>query len=104
MILTALAVRWESRKLEPHNERRDMANWYGIPDIEFHFGGPINDSMITYDGITDYSGVVVEETMWERFTTDDYGIPIEHDESLFDQYMRDNADEVRYLIELAREG
>ena len=76
-----------------------MANWHGIDGIEFHFMGQWADPEITFQGIRDGAGVVVEMTLWERYVEDG------GDETNFDafsSYMRDNHDEVFYLIELAR--
>lgn len=85
-----------------------MANWYNIDGIEFHFMGPWADFEITFDGVRDAAGVVVEDTMWERYTEDvpepddyrgdNWGVYVDQ----FADYMRDNTDEVKDLIRMAR--
>lgn len=83
-----------------------MANWYGIPGIEFHFEGPWADFTITYKGVRDDAGVIVEDTMWSRFSEDEEDLPgyedwmDEHDR--FIVYMVAYQDEVKYLIDMAR--
>lgn len=76
-----------------------MANWYGIQGIEFHFRGPWADSEITYKGVTDNANVIVEATMWDRFSdeggNDDY--------DAFEEYMHGHTEDVMDLIDLARE-
>lgn len=85
-----------------------MANWYNIDGIEFHFISPWADFEITFEGVRDSVGVVVEDTMWERFT-EEFPPPDEYQESgwcdyttQFAEYLRDNSDEVKDLIRMAR--
>lgn len=85
-----------------------MANWYNIEGIEFHFISPWVDFEVTFEGVRDSVGVVVEDTMWERFTEevpepdehrgDNWGVYVDQ----FADYMRENADEVKNLIRMAR--
>ena len=85
-----------------------MANWYNIEGIEFHFISPWEDFEVTFEGVRDSVGVVVEDTMWERFTEefpepdehrgDNWGVYVDQ----FAEYLRDNSDEVKDLIRMAR--
>lgn len=72
--------------------------WYGIAGLEFHFNGPWADPEITHRGVRDNSNVIVEDTMWERYAEDGGTDP--HDG--FEDYMRENAEEVYMLIAMAR--
>lgn len=76
-----------------------MKNWYGIEGIHFIWNGCWNDPQIEYNGYI-LNSHIVEDTMWERYNEDiqeDY-IEAEMD---FEDYMKQEADEVKYLIELA---
>lgn len=85
------------------NNTTTAPNWYGIEGILFHFMGPWDDPEITYDGVRDKSAVTVEETMWERYVEDRTDNQLTSDPGEpFARYMRDNPDEVKYLIEVAR--
>lgn len=76
---------------------KEYPDWYGIPNVGFIWHNSWSDPEIEYNR-KKINSYIVEDTMWERFK-EEHG---EHaDEDLFDQYMRDNADEVYYLIELA---
>ena len=79
-----------------------MANWYGIDGIELHYNGPCEPWWITFNGVTDSSGVTVEETMWEMFTDSNDSNDYEDESGEFSQYMRDNADVVKELILMVR--
>lgn len=84
-----------------------MTNWYGIPEIELHFVNPWADFEITFDGIRDSSGVTVEDTMWSMYTDefpepDYFGDHYPAYADRFADYMRENADEVKDLIRMAR--
>ena len=81
----------------------DYPDWYGIPGIKFIFINSWADPLIEYKGKR-CSCFVVEDTMWDEFTHDDYGNYIERDENEFDGFMLENADEVRELCELALFG
>ena len=72
-----------------------MANWYGIPEIKFIWHNEWADPEIEYRGRR-CSCYIVEDTMWERYREDDLSDPDE-----FERYMRENAEEVRELCELA---
>ena len=83
-----------------------MSNWYGIAGIEFIVTVPRDsDNHILFEGMEDDSNVIVEGTMWERFSdefpasnfdsADDY-------ETCFVRYMNENADDVKDLIRMAR--
>ncbi|MCK0441061.1 hypothetical protein MUG78_16805 [Gordonia alkaliphila] len=73
-------------------------NWYGIPGIQYHFVGAWDDFTITYQGVTDTIGVDVEGAMWTTYNEEGFTDPGEP----FAEYMRQNAEEVRELIELFR--
>ena len=85
-----------------------MANWYNIEGIEFHFMGKWADFEITFEGVRDGAGVIVENSMWERYADDvpepegyrgdNWGVYVDR----FADYMRDNSDEVKDLIRMAR--
>lgn len=68
--------------------------WYGIENIGFIFVNCWADPLIEYKG-KQFSCFYVEDTMWEEFREDH---PHGTDEE-FDQYMRDNKDEVYELCE-----
>lgn len=79
---------------------KNAQNWYGIEGIKFIPRGN-QDFQIEYKGVIDTTGVIVEETMWSRWNEEENG----NDDYLgFEQYMRDSADDVKDLIDLAREG
>lgn len=82
---------------------KEYPNWYGIDGIAFIWKGSWNDPLIEYKGRR-CSCHIVEDTMWDRFTHDDDGNYIKRDENEFDAYMKENADEVRELCELALFG
>lgn len=80
--------------------------WYDIPGIEYIVTMPRDsDNHILFEGVEDDSCIVVEETMWDRFTeefpdldTKNYGTY----EYQFADYMLENAGEVKDLIRVAR--
>lgn len=85
-----------------------MANWYGIPGIEFIWTMPRDsDNHILFEGVEDDSCVTVEDTMWSMYT-DEYPEPDYSGEyysdyvDRFSDYMLENADEVKDLIRMAR--
>lgn len=71
-----------------------MATWYGIDDITFHYNGKWSPTRITFEGVTDSSCEVVEDTMWKRFISVSSNIT----DDAFEKYMIDNVDEVKNLI------
>lgn len=73
---------------------KELPNWYDITNIGFVWHGEWADPEIEYKGKR-CSCYIVEDTMWGQFR-DDYPDANEND---FDQYMKDNEDEV---IELTR--
>jgi hypothetical protein len=77
---------------------KELPNWYGIADIGFIWHGEWSDPELEYKGKR-ISCYIVEDTMWERYKEDGG-----HNVDLFGNYMRENADEVRELIELVLEG
>lgn len=84
-----------------------MANWYDIPGIEFVRTMPRDaDNHILFEGVEDDAGVVVEDTMWERFAVEMYDEMVDADpcelEDLFCTYVRGQEDEVKDLIRMAR--
>lgn len=85
---------------------KEYPNWYGIEDIGFIWHGSWSDPEIEYNGNV-VNSTIIEDTMWDRWTHDDYGeylLEKANDEDGFAQYMRDNVDDVYELIELTMEG
>ena len=82
---------------------KEYPNWYGIEDIGFIWRGEWSDPEIEYKGerINSY---IVEDTMWERFreNCEENGIDVDLDD--FSSYMKEHAEDVYELIELAMEG
>ena len=83
---------------------KGLPNWYGIDGIGFEFLNTQTDPLIEYKG-RKCSCYIVEDTMWERFR-EDYGaslkaVPEDIQERMFGNYMRENAEEVKYLCEIA---
>ena len=90
-------------KWDKESEREKLPDWYGIEGIKFLWRGAWSDPLIEYKG-RQCSCYIVEDTMWERWTHDDNGnyIPGRGDDNQgFENYMRENSDEVRELCELA---
>lgn len=85
---------------------KEYPDWYGIPNIGFIWRGGWSDPEIEYKGKR-INSTVVEDTMWDQWTHDDYGNYISergNDLDGFSKYMKENADEVYELIELALGG
>lgn len=84
-------------------EEEDYPDWYGVPGIKFiHPGNNVETAKIKYKGKTFYD-CDVEDTMWERWIYDDNDNLIperEKDMTGFEQFMRDNADEIKDLLEM----
>lgn len=80
--------------------------WYDIPGIEYIVTVPRDsDNHILFEGVEDDACIDVEDTMWDMFTeefpdhdTKNYGTYADQ----FTDYMIENADEVKYLIRMAR--
>lgn len=70
--------------------------WYGIPGIVFIWHGAWIDPEIEYKGHR-CSCYTVEDTMWERFREEHNS----DDPDLFAAYMKENADDVYELCEIA---
>ena len=82
-----------------------MANWYGIPGIEFHFTNAWADPQITYDGIRDSINVDVECALWDEYCEECNELGIEPD--MYDgleDYMLRNAETVKDCIVMFREA
>lgn len=79
-------------------EDKGYPDWYGIPGIKFIWHNAWADPEIEYKGKR-CSCFIVEDTMWERYRED-------HEDNMdaFGNYMRENADEVYELCELALFG
>ena len=75
-----------------------MNEWYGIEGVDFEWRGAWNGPRIHYKGM-DCNATIVEDTMWERYL-EDGGDPDRFHED-FAEYMREHADDVKELIELA---
>ncbi len=85
---------------------KEYPDWYGIPGIGFIWHGSQSDPFIEYKG-KEINSFIVEDTMWDRWTHDDYGNYISErgkDLDGFSKYMKENANEVYELIELAIGG
>lgn len=84
---------------------KEYPNWYGIEDIGFIYRGAWSDAEIEYNGKR-LNSTIVEDTMWERFREYCEENNWNADEHLSDfaGYMKDNADEVYELIEIALGG
>lgn len=85
---------------------KEYPDWYGIPDVGFIWHSEWSDPEIEYKGKR-INSTIVENTMWDRWTHDDYGNYIserENDLDGFSKYMKENADDVYELIELVING
>ena len=85
---------------------KELPNWYGIEDVGFIWHGSWSDPEIEYKGkrINSY---IVEDTMWERFREkcEEEGKNANDCIDYFDEhYMKEHAEDVYELIELAMEG
>ena len=79
-------------------------DWYGIEGIGFIWHGAWSDPEIEYKGKR-INSTIVEDTMWERFKEDCEEQGIDTDVNYFDEcYMREHAEDVYELIELAMES
>ena len=91
---------------DKESELAKLPDWYGIEGIKFIWHNTQSDPEIEYKGKR-CSCYIVEDTMWERWLHDDDDnfIP-ERDQDFegFDKYMKENADEVKELCELALFG
>ena len=83
-----------------------MSKWYGIDGVEFVVTLPRDsDNRILFEGVEDDSNVIVEGTMWERFSDE---FPASNFDSAWDyedrfvRYMNENEEEVKDLIRMAR--
>lgn len=74
-------------------KKKELPDWYGIKGIKFIWNGEWADPEIEYKG-KKCSAYVVEDTMWEFYYKD--GCPGD-----FNDYMRENEEEVRDLCEMA---
>lgn len=79
---------------------KEYPNWYGIPDIGFIYHGDWADPEIEYDGET-LNSCIVEDSMWSMYTEDCEEMGKESNIDEFTTYMKEHADDVYYLIELA---
>ena len=89
-----------------HGIYKELPDWYGISDIGFVWHGTQADPEIEYKGHR-INSVVIEDTMWERWIYDNDGNLLperENDDDGFSRFMRDNADEVRGLIDFVMEN
>jgi hypothetical protein len=84
---------------------KEYPDWYGIEGIGFIWHGSWSDPEIEYKGHR-MSCYIVEDTMWERFREDCEELGKNADACIdeFDMYMKDNAEDVYELIELAMES
>lgn len=82
---------------------KPLPNWYGIEGIKFIWHNEWADPEIEYKGRR-CSCYIVEDTMWYDYTHDDEDNEIPSElcpEDGFEEYMKENADVVRELCELA---
>ncbi len=81
-------------------EEKDYPNWYGINGIKFIWHNEWTDPEIEYKGKR-CSCFIVEDTMWERYNEEmsEARKPVKENE--FAEYMREKADDVYELCELA---
>lgn len=89
-----------------HGIYKELPDWHGIPDIGFVWHGTQTDPEIEYKGHR-INATILEDTMWGRWVLDDEGnfLPErENDDVGFSQFMRNNVDEVRDLIEFVIES
>lgn len=83
-------------------KQKELPNWYGIEGVGFIYHGDWSDPEIEYKGKR-INSTIVENTMWERFREECEELGINADTFHFDAYMRENAEDVYELIELAME-
>jgi len=91
---------------DKESELAKLPDWYGIEGIKYIWHNEWADPEIEYKGKR-CSCYIVEDTMWERWIHDDDDNLIpekENNPDGFDEYMRENADEVKELCELALFG
>ena len=78
---------------------KELPNWYGIEDIGFIWHGEWADPEIEYKGkrlnVHD-----IEDGMWEKFVE----IYQCEDFDKFSEYMKENAEEIYYIIEMQTEA
>ena len=84
---------------------KEYPDWYGIKDVGFIWHGAWSDPEIEYKGKR-INSFIVEDTMWERFKEEceEQGKNADACIDEFDVYMKDNAEYVYELIELAIES
>jgi len=84
---------------------KEYPNWYGIEGIGFIWHGSWSDPEIEYKGKR-INSHIVEDTMWERFREecDEEGKNADDCIDYFDNhYMKEHAEDIYELIELAME-
>ena len=84
---------------------KEYPNWYGIEDIGFIYHGSWSDPEIEYNGKV-INAYIVEDTMLERFKEQfkEQGKDADEHIDYFDEYMRQNKDDIYELIEIAVAG
>ena len=82
---------------------KEYPDWYGIEGIGFIWHSEWSDPEIEYKGkrINSY---IVEDTMWERYKEECEERLQEPNYDNFDIYMKEHAEDVYELIELAMEN
>jgi len=75
---------------------KNLPNWYGIENVGFIWHGAWSDPEIEYKGKR-INATIVEDTMWERFREECQSEDIDD----FSNYMKEQAEEVYKLIDLA---
>lgn len=79
---------------------KEYPDWYGIPNIGFIYHNDWADPEIEYDGEI-LNSHIVEDSMWSIYTEDCEETGKKSNTDEFAIYMKEHADDVYYLIELA---
>lgn len=83
-----------------HVVPKEYPDWYGIPGIGFICRGTQSDPDLEYRGNV-IDAYVIEDTMWERFNEECEENGATANTDLFAEFMRENTEEVYYLLSVA---
>lgn len=83
-----------------HLVPKEYPDWYGISGIGIIWRGTWCDPGLEYRGHV-INSHIIEDTMWERFSQECKENNIVEDIDLFAEFMRENAEEVYYLLGVA---
>lgn len=92
--------------MNENTKLKHTVNWYGIDGITHHPDSTTGTFDITYNGVRDDVGMVVEDMMDDDYTTylDDASLDLMPDETCtFEEYMHTNSRTVMRCINLVRE-